>query len=231
MNKIIISMTSIERRAGTLRWTLDSLFAQTLKPTEVRLYAEPVVLNDHGLDPYPDLRRFSTEDRGSVTKISAIADPQLDDHDLIVTVDDDVVYDPRWLATLVDGVDANPGAAVGFSGWNVSSFLEDPVNGSYFWPRDTGPRDVLEGWAGVAYRKSFLDVRAVLSPPPLFRYVDDVWISWQLQRQKTPRITIPKGDLVFKGTPVNLPGLHNRPDFVSHNRTASVVSFGSQRKD
>jgi hypothetical protein len=42
MNKIIISLTSIASRRGALHWTLDSLHAQTLAPTEIRLYVHRV---------------------------------------------------------------------------------------------------------------------------------------------------------------------------------------------
>lgn len=106
MDKVIISMTSIKSRIGTLNWTLDSIYAQTLQPTEVRLYAEPEVVEHDGLISYPSLRRIATEDRGPITKISAIGDPDLGDDDIIITIDDDIVYHPIWLETLVAGARA-----------------------------------------------------------------------------------------------------------------------------
>jgi len=229
-NKIIVSLTSTKARIGTLSWTLDSIYAQTLQPSEVRLYAESAVVEQEGLRAYPSLRCIATEDRGPITKISAIGDPDLDDDALVVTIDDDIVYHPCWLETLVAGARENPGAAVGFSGWDVRLFLEDPINGTYWWPADPGERDVIEGWAGVAYRKSFLDVAIIMAPPPpLFRHVDDVWISWQLHRKGTSRVTLvnpPCG--IVSGRPGALPGLSSRPDFIKLNRDAVVASFGSQ---
>jgi hypothetical protein len=67
-----------------------------------------------------------------------------------------------------------------------------------------------------------------MAPPDLFRFVDDVWISWQLQRKGTPRLVLPHQGPIVRGPPAALPGLCNRPDFVKLNRDAAVAAFGSQ---
>src|SRR5262245_46645576 len=68
------------------------------------------------------------------------------------------------------------------------------------------------------------------APPALFQYVDDVWISWQMQRKGTPRVTLPLPAGLVSGHPEALPGLCHRLDFVKLNRDAVVASFGTLKK-
>jgi len=241
--KVILSMTSTAARNGTRGDTLDSLLAQTRKADEIRLYADPVLMLDETLarylGPATGFHLIPCRDRGPVTKLGAITDSRIGQDDLIVTVDDDIIYEPRWLETLVAGAEKHPDYAVGFCGWNAADFLRawkdnDPKGGTYVWPPVPGPCDVLEGWAGVAYRKRFFHFVShpvgdggfypVLSPLPMFRNVDDVWISWQLHRWNVPRAII--GHKMSRERDGALPGLHNQPDFEDSNRKAAIVAFG-----
>lgn len=209
-------MTSIAARNGTLGPTIESLKAQTLKPDQIRLYI------DGTCEDPPDVMVWDTRDRGPLTKLSAVTDASLPDDALIVTVDDDVIYHPRWLEVLVSTATIIPDEAHGMAGWNVRKFLDG--SGDYEWPKhsDGESVDVLEGWAGVAYRKHFfgLDVWDV---PDGFRYVDDVWISSYLNKRgitrrviRTPMCTAPDHDLE---------AIHKRPDFVELNRLAAIKGF------
>ena len=109
-----------------------------------------------GCERAPGAHNIEVADLGPVTKLSAVADPDLPDDAIIVTCDDDQIYRPEWLATLVDAAERDPGSALGLSGWNVAGFLRDPARGRHVWMR-APCRDVLEGFAGVAYRKSFFN--------------------------------------------------------------------------
>ena len=54
--------------------------------------------------------------------------------------------------------------------------------------------DVLEGYAGVLYRRHYLEIDhlALLSAgPPEARFADDVWISGMLAKWGIPRIVVP----------------------------------------
>ena len=54
--------------------------------------------------------------------------------------------------------------------------------------------DVLEGYAGVLYRRHYLEIDhlALLSTgPPEARFADDVWISGMLAKWGIPRIVVP----------------------------------------
>jgi len=211
-------MTSIPRRNGTLGPTLASLEAQSRPPDEIRLY---VGLGCHVAQL--DVTCVTVEDLGPITKLSAVVDPAVPDDAIIVTVDDDIIYEPRWLETLVDAAEKMPDCAVGRAGWNATDFLTRPLSSlsHYIWAAgDTC--DVVEGWAGVAYRKRFFD-DDIMRPPPEFQLVDDVWISGYLfkrgiaRRLITPRMADERAG--------NLPGLHNRVDFLKLNYRAAILAF------
>lgn len=243
MSRVIVSMTSIPARNGRRQATFESLLKQSTLPDEIRVFVDPVMLTDPELLSYAERTRawskgkiipIPTRDRGPVTKLSVLLDPKIQNDDLLVTVDDDIIYEPRWLDTLIQGATKHPDYAVGFCGWNASGFLEahrdkQAHGGTYVWPSVPGPCDVLEGWAGVCYRKGFFEFGSdgfplVLAPLPMFRLVDDVWISWQLHRKRVPRAMI---HFRMSYEPSNaLPGLHHREDFVDLNRQAAIVAFG-----
>jgi hypothetical protein len=208
-------MTSTSARNGLRDQTIASLKAQTIQPDDIRLYADVDVV-ETGI---PLVRVL---DRGPLTKLSAIADPSVHADDLIVTVDDDIIYERRWLETLLVATEDAPSVVVGRSGWNVADFLRDEHWGFYIWVSQDGHCDVVEGWAGVAYRKSFFNVD-VLDPPSEFKLVDDVWISGYLNKRGIARrIVTPQ---MAAERPGNTPGLHNRPDFLKINRRAARMVF------
>lgn len=213
--KVIVSMTSIPARNGRLTPTFASLRSQTRLPDEVRLYLGP------GCAPVSDATCVFVEDRGPVTKLMAAVDPAVPVDALIVTVDDDILYEPTWLETLVAAAEASPSAAVGRAGWMVADFLHSEHHGYFIWAQED-TCDVLEGWAGVAYRKNFFD-ETIVEPPPEFRLVDDVWISGRLHRSGIERRLV--RPVMAVPDPKGLPGLHNRSDFVKLNRKAARLAF------
>ena len=215
MSRVILCMTSTAARNGRRGETITSLRAQSVQPDDIRLYADEAVVETE-IDLHPAI------DRGPLTKLSAVADPSVHDDDLIITVDDDIIYEPRWLETLLAAPGVNQLAATGRSGWNVNDFLRDEHWSFYVWVSEDGPCDVVEGWAGAAYRKSFFHAD-VLEPPPEYKLVDDVWISGYLHRRGIARrIVTPH---MAAERPNNTPGLHNRPDFLKLNRRAARMAF------
>jgi hypothetical protein len=54
--------------------------------------------------------------------------------------------------------------------------------------------DVLEGYAGVLYRRHYLEIdqlALISAGPPEARFADDVWISGMLAKWGIPRIVVP----------------------------------------
>lgn len=224
---VIVSLTTIPARNGTLGPTLASLLRQTVKPTEIRVYLTPGCTKPA---ESAKVRCFEVMDLGPVTKLSPVADPELPPDTLIVTCDDDVLYESAWLHKLVSRAEGFPNDAVGIRGWNASDFVANPKSGKFVPQRFPHHCDVLEGYAGVGYRKRFFDPHPTqphvlhdmnLATP--LRLIDDVWISGILaHRGITRRIVSDKKLCRAIG---KHPGIHDRPDFVELNRTAARYAF------
>lgn len=223
--RVIVSMTTIAARNGTLGPTLASLAANQIhEPDEILIYITPGC--EYPATPFQNrlvqaITVRGSEDYGPVTKLGAVRDHSIDPDDLIVTVDDDIVYHPNWLAMVVSAAHEYPNDAIGFSGWNVGSFLDG--TGSFEFLSPPGVCDVLEGWAGAAYRKRFFDGVDILNSPPAFKFVDDVWISSQLAKKGIVRrmIAFPQA----RPADQNQQGLHTRHDFRELNRLAVIEGF------
>jgi len=223
MTRVVVCLTSTQARVGHVWKAIVSLRCQTRLPTEIRLYLGPTCLAPAS-DGMLKVHRVPV-DRGPITKLSAVADPSLPDDTIIITTDDDVVCCPDWLKMLLVGAALHPEAAVGLSGWNAKKLISGTattIEEAFDRPRPPSTCDVLEGWAGVAYRKGFFNGTDVLNPPSYAKWVDDVWISTCLKKAGIPRRVV--------GFPqsydaLNLPGLHDRSDFIALNRHAATIGF------
>lgn len=216
---IVISMTTHAARNGSLGPTLASLANQTIKPDKIIVYGAPGSYF-RPLNTIPPTIEYVAcgVDLGPVMKISAAVLVDLPPHAIVITVDDDITYEREWLAAILVGCAEYPESAIGFSGWNTQKLITE---GLYDWANGPGEIDVLEGWAGVAYRAGFLNP-SILKIPEEFKFVDDVWISSWLHKRKIQRRII--------GTPMCkpnglLPGLHDRSDFRDLNRHAAQIGF------
>lgn len=226
--QVILSMTSIPARNGTLIPTLMSLIHQSQMPDQIRLY-----LTDGCQRPKSDIgmhfdelsfggltpQVYWTTDHGPLTKLSAAVDPGVPGDALIVTVDDDVIYDSNWLEHLVSTAKALPEDALGYSGWSIHDLIR---GGTYAWPKVGETCDVLEGWAGAAYRKRWFRPDLFVTPKEFF-WTDDVWISSYLEARGVKRRVIRTP--MAKSIDHDRLAIHKRPDFVEINRRASRIGF------
>lgn len=134
---------------------------------------------------------------------------------LIVTADDDFIYSPRWLESLLVGHLQFPNAAVGLRGWRVQPDLTwgakrigvgnvhhpDGVWGSF--PATEryvilGSKlcqayrvGVLTGVNGILYQSGKFGPEIFQAPYPLYMSMDDVWISGHLANHSIPRWVVP----------------------------------------
>ena len=211
---VVVSMTTTPARNGTLGKMVDSLHRQARLPDEVRLYLCP------GCEAVPGVTCVPSVDRGPITKLLAVLDPSVPDDAIVVTADDDIVYGTEWLQELIAASCKYEGEAVGFAGFYARQLVERNI-----FERARGSCDVIEGFAGVAYRKSFFKPD-VLDVPEHLKFVDDVWISLYLHRAGIPRRVIRSDN---PGTTLDLcysdnspSGLHNRPGFHENNKRGAM---------
>lgn len=226
--RVVVSLTTIPGREKSLAATLASLRAQTFPASEIRVHVDPFEYVGHASAALAARERDSirfVQDRGPLTKLAAVLDPELAGDTIIVTVDDDIVYEPHWLEVLVFEATKGQGEAVGMSGWNVRRMLSSS-HGGFEFVRPPATCDVLEGWAGAAYRRGWFDAD-VLDAPDEFRCCDDVWISSYLAKRGIAR-RVCRTPMAREYDRAQL-GLHNRPDFRELNRRAVHLAFGSPR--
>ena len=235
---VIVSMTTLPSRKALIVDTLRTLKLQTVQPDRICIYGCGGATAPEF--DYPIVTFYPSHDAGPVTKVSAVFTHGLDRNDIVITVDDDILYQPTWLETLLAGAARHPESAVGFAGWFAPHLI---AHRQFHFTKEAGPTDVLEGWAGVAYRVKFFremehvegsrnipSPTHILYPPDHMRVVDDVWISGYLGVRGIERRVIAT-PLSQENRPGH-PGLHHRPDFKSYNVCAAQwwSTFGAWSK-
>lgn len=206
---IVVSLTSTPSRLSHLGDTLKSLLLQTRPPAEIRLNIPQFSKREKTSYVVPDwlpalrsVRVVRCEDYGPATKFIPTLITEPPDR-LVVVVDDDRIYPSRLLADLEAAAVADPGAAIGTTGWIVPADMTDrPTNFSNLFPRPPAPImstkirhpcpvDILKGVSGYAVRPRFFDLEKLAdystAPPEAF-FVDDIWLSGKC---RAPKIVIP----------------------------------------
>lgn len=249
---VTVAMTTLPSRWDMLRTTLISVRRQRLRPDrvvvcvpprsvrEARDYLIPSWLAGDGLAEAITV----AEDLGPATKLLGVLPAVTDPDAIIVTVDDDVAYHEQILEKLVDHALRCPDAAIGFAGFDAGRLIAE---GEYDAYNETRPRsadpavvDVLEGWAGVAYRRRFFDGSAFDRrgfPDDVF-FVDDVWLAGCLARRQIRRLvfrfsarSLSRKDILGRVWPqhgrMDASPLHMVPGFKDKNRRVAA-SFAAR---
>lgn len=224
MSRVVVSLSTLPPRSPFLGQTLDSLLAQTRRPDQIFVNVPYSARRAPGPIHVPELlaeyqRRapflevIRTEDRGPGTKLLPSIERVVDPEAILITVDDDMIYDRGLVSMLVHWSQRHTDWAVGFRGWNVG-----PAGG--FARARSNFVDVLQGFAGAAYRRRFFgpDVLDAYRRHASCFYVDDVWISGYLAERGFARYLIRPG-LPPRATPnTSINALRLEPEKVAHNR-------------
>lgn len=190
---LIITLTSTSRRLSILKYTLLSLLDQECKADRIVVcLSKGPYLIDEGVKVLPewlssmvtqgDVEVRWVENTGPYRKLIPVYSSATED-DWIVTCDDDVIYGPEWLASLVKAAKDNPLSI-------VCGRARRPVNNplgrrqSYLnWevvPLGSKGKKLLPiGVAGVLYRKPLLDQAIMQSEDfkDLAPKQDDLWFD------------------------------------------------------
>lgn len=218
--QLIVTLTSTSSRLPVLRHTLISLFDQQCKADRIVLCIskEPYLI-DEGIQKVPawlsamaennqvDIRW--TENTGPYRKLLPVFRGATED-DWIITCDDDVIYGPDWLNSLVETARQNPSAIVcgrarrpAKNPWKQrQSYLNWQVV-----PLGSKGEDLLPiGIAGVLYRKPLLNPEIMNSDDfkTLAPKQDDLWFHLARKVMGTEVVVSPEaGKHVF---PIEAPG-------------------------
>lgn len=233
---------------------LQSIHNQTLKPDALYLGLPRFCVKTKTPYPAtpPAIKRLCKtipipNDYGPVTKIAAGLIAEGDPDTIIVTCDDDTVYPPTLLSELSDRAQRFPQAAIGSASIYLGSFpcylgfatvatqghKTGPLGllhkARQFWDLPLSPdqprqADILCGFPGVAYRRSFFPgsfvhfIRDFLDQAISNRDTrlnDDVTLSGFISRQNIPR-------LAFALTPVQN---QSGPDALNASALTFIPSF------
>ena len=184
--KIIVSLTSYSKRFKTLDLCIKSIMTQTVKPDRIILYLteeEKDVVPDELLDleKYGLEIRYVYEDyRPHKKYMYAMREYP---NDLIITIDDDAIYDHRLIEKLVKTHKKYPFAIVTgrarkielrentFGLYNTWQLSEDEEKPSMLL--------IATGVGGVLYPPKLLDIELLTNETYIKQYinVDDLWLK------------------------------------------------------
>jgi hypothetical protein len=229
---LVVSMTTVPQRLGSILPALRSLLDQTCAADKIVL-----ALPSHSLRtgrPYPAPPPLPTgvevlrcEDLGSATKLLPILRREPDA--AIVVVDDDVIYPRDFLETLLDAHRQQPKSALGYRGCDVEPNV-DPRDFDHVFAtalRTPRPVDVLLGtWGYLVPPHAFDEAVYDFSDfPSAARWVDDIWFSGHLARRKVPRRVVPATGFPIETFASFSAALTDGPNRSGRNDSAAIEAF------
>jgi hypothetical protein len=150
-------MTTIPTRIDLIKPVIDSVFKQTIpvKWLEINVPLYCVRTGDHYIIPawlqeYEGVKIYRTEDYGAITKIAPTLERHKEDDLYVWSIDDDIEYPSRMLATLWYIVEHEDKKIVTFNGGDITATRY--VNGT-----GEGYCMVLEGFSTVLYPPRCID--------------------------------------------------------------------------
>lgn len=208
---IILSLTTTADRIGIARYTLLSLLEQSTEPDKIQLsLSSHPHLNDDGIEETPEwLTSFQrqnpnltvhyTKNTGPYRKLIPALSESTED-DLVITCDDDVIYGPDWLESLLQCAESYPSHIVcGRARRPVKNIL-GRTQSYLHWPALRSPQvahDLIPiGVSGVVYRPYLLDTQ--FAADESFLQVaprqDDLWFKEASRRANTPVVIAEEAD-------------------------------------
>lgn len=205
--KILVSLTTLPGRYPVVEKAIDSLKQQTLQPDAIYLtipkkairldleYPEP----PSTLQSKCQIVRIDT-DYGPLTKIYGGLLKSSSPNDIIITVDDDVEFEPTYIEKLVEKARKHPteaicatGALIGRGLYSISIYSSINVFkatnfiSGFVVPNNGRLVDIAYGVGGVAYRRFFFPdqpekLMNISSISSALFHNDDVLISGWLSR-------------------------------------------------
>ena len=205
-DRVVVSLTTIPDRIARIAPTLHSLLDQTRRPDAIvlnlpsraRREARHYVLPDFLAALDAVTRVDCGEDRGPATKLLPTLERERDPDTRILVVDDDQVYPPRFVETLVAWSERLPDSAVCARGFAIPAGFDIANRNTLYGTHLAVPErvEIMQGSSGFLVRRRFFDARVFdysEAPPEAF-FVDDVWFAGQLARAGVDRFVVPFDD-------------------------------------
>ena len=205
-SKVIVSCTTTFDRLKYLYHMLKTLEEQTVQPDEVIIHvsSEPY-LSDKGISEVPEwmnrgiFRVQETANIGPYRKLMPLL-PALGEEDLVVTADDDILFDQFWLEALLNHARERPDEVISTRARYIRRKKSGQFMNYHNWKRvyfEESGMDILPlCGAGVVFRKRHLDPglsedTSFLSIAPT---TDDLWYRALSLKKGVPVFVDPKID-------------------------------------
>jgi len=205
--KIIVSLTSYPPRISRIHYTLFTLLRQSLKPDKVVLWLGEEQFPNRNNDLTTELLalltrgleiRYTRDIKSYKKLIPALAEfPD----DIIVTTDDDVLYDPMMLENLYCSYELNEGYVHAHRGHQVSLHSQRQLKKYSNWKTCAGNsvgdfRNFFTGIGGVLYppQSLYRDVGNESLFMELSPTADDIWF-WAMAVLHGTKICIVENNL------------------------------------
>lgn len=216
--RIVVSLTTIPSRTSLLGDVVESIMAQTVRPDEIALNIPYMCLKEESgyrLDLSLPIKVYEdNRDWGPGMKLLPTLKRETDPETLVITVDDDIIYSPRTIETLLSGAEAKPDAVIGLMGVKDEVFVhsENLV--------EMEEVDGVGGYRGVCYRRRLVrnnvwyDFMSVCCMAGCLILDDDMFINRYLRREGVPRYVAP-GMVKTSRKEVNL-------EFIDFKKSSSI---------
>jgi hypothetical protein len=210
---IVVSFTTTPHRIAAMQDTVKTILAQTAPIKAIYLNIPYVFKRDNipyvipeWLDSEEKITILRTDDFGPATKLLGIlTSVMLPDNAIIITLDDDIKYPPNTVLQLAYKEHVNPNKAIAICGSNPEYDHNGEIaaysrNGILKNIRPDAQVAIAQGFAGIAYRRSFFDadIFAIQNAPQECINSDDVYISFYLARHNIPREILNNKFIGFK---------------------------------
>ena len=226
--RIIVSLTSFPARFSTLDICIKSLFAQSLRPDKIVLYLgkdsddialpqQLLKLQQYGLE----IKRGYADVRPHKKYLFAMQEYP---DDIIITADDDLMYHPAMIESLVASYKKYPNAVSARRVHRITSrngVLEPYDAFDKCWTKETEPSHILlsTNGAGSLFPPGILPQEAfdIDAIKRLCLDADDIWIKFML---------------IKKGVPVVwVKSRHSMPDEIPHTQHVALYKTNTDKED
>ncbi len=226
--RIIVSLTSFPARFSTLDICIKSLFAQSVKPDKILLYlgkeCDDAVLPERllALQQYGlEIKRGYADVRPHKKYLFAMQEyPE----DIIITVDDDLMYDRNMIESLLESYKKNPKAVSARRVHRITSLRGDLEPYDKFdkcWTRLTEPSHILlsTNGAGTLFPPGSLPEEAfdIDAIKKLCLDADDIWIKFMLIKKGIPVVWVKSN--------------HSMPDEIPGSQKVALYYANTNKED
>ena len=211
--RVIVSLTSFPARLDTLDICIKSLFAQSVKPDKIVLYLGTECDDVPLPERLTELEKYGLEIKKGYADIRPhkkyLFAMQEYPEDIIITVDDDLMYDRNMINSLLESYKRNPNAVSARRVHRITSLNGDLEPYDKFdkcWTRTTEPSHMLlsTNGAGTLFPPGCLPEEAfdIDTIKKLCLDADDIWIKFMLIKKGVPVVWVKS----HQSMPPEIPG-------------------------